>query len=362
VSGRTAPGDTARSPDDRPLLDWLRVQLGDPAIRYANAPRPITHGADTQVYELQIVGPLLPCAELVVRVFRDPGAIDRARREAVIQNTLADAGFPAARVLGIGGRDDGLDAPFLAMERLQGAPLLARIGSLGVDGGFRIPSASAIAREARILPSVPRALASAQQRLHRVEAKLLTSALREHGVEETPTTVDGRLATLAEAVDRSEIAELVEVLAWLHRRRPSERPSVICHGDLQPLNALTSTQGELTGVVDWSWTTIAEPALDVGFTKAAFDTAPVQGPRPLRLPLRVAQRRFASSYLDACRRAFAVDPQRVEYYEVLRCALAVASVTRRRAGARYEQDAVWDSDEGLRSLRSFLAAVTGACR
>ena len=343
------------------LLEHLRRIFDDDRLAYRVPPRPITHGADTTTLVLQLEGRAFPSRAFVVRMFRDQSAGARARLEALIQSTLADTGFPAARVVevSLGGV---VERPFILMEQLEGLPLLARLGSLGGDGGFSIPSATTIAREASTLPLVPRLLAQVQHRLHAVDVRPLTRALRASGLEDDIFTVDAHLSSVAQATEDLGLDELAQFLQWLRDHRPVERVRVICHGDVQPLNVL-ARRYRVTGLVDWSWTTLAEPELDVGFANASFATAPVEAPRLLRTIIERAQRQFSSSYLRAARRQAALDPKRVEYYQVLSCALAIGSVARRRHGCARDTAAdngasIYDCDAGVRSLHEYVRSVT----
>jgi aminoglycoside phosphotransferase (APT) family kinase protein len=133
---------------------------------------------------------------------------------------------------------------------------------------------------------------------------------------------------------------------------------VICHGDIQPLNVLAHRY-RFSGAVDWSFTTLGEPELDFGFSNAAFATAPVDGPGTLRPFIEHARRQFSSRYLRAARRHGQLDMQRVEYYQVLRCTLAIRAVVRRRYGYD-ERDAVWDNEIGMRSLHDYVGSITRA--
>jgi aminoglycoside phosphotransferase (APT) family kinase protein len=342
---------------DEQLLQYLQRLFDDDGIRYRVEPRSITHGAEAATVELDLSGTAFKSRGLVLRMFRAVDAGRQARVEALVQNTLADAGFPAARVVDVG-VDGVLERPFILMERLDGLPLLARLGSLGGDGGFRIPSVTTLLREASTVPVVPRLLTQLQHRLHDVDAQLLVLRLQEAGFVEDVYTVDIHLRTIAQAAEEFGLEWLAQVSQWLRERRPFELRRVICHGDMQPLNVL-ARRYRLSGVVDWSFTTFAEPELDFGFSNAAFATAPVDGPRAIRPFLEHAQRQFASRYLRSARRQGQLDMKRVEYYQVLRCALAISAVARRRRGYD-DRDGIWDNEIGMRSLHEYVASVTSA--
>ena len=141
---------------------------------------------------------------------------------------------------------------------------------------------------------------------------------------------------------------LADGLDWLVSRRPPDvARSVVCHGDLHPGNILTDGN-RLTGVLDYTVVTIAEPALDVGYTAMGFDLTPIDAPRPIqRLAARFGQgisRRYVAAYVAKS----GSDVSNQRYYEALRCAGELSNVIAYRlARARGEEhDAprpTWDA-------------------
>ena len=111
--------------------------------------------------------------------------------------------------------------------------------------------------------------ASAQAWLHELDAAPLVEDLAD-----LPTGVERWFERLA------AFEGLADGLDWLVSRRPPDvARSVVCHGDLHPGNILTDGN-RLTGVLDYTVVTIAEPALDVGYTAMGFDLTPIDAPRP----------------------------------------------------------------------------------
>ena len=138
---------------------------------------------------------------------------------------------------------------------------------------------------------------------------------------------------------------------WLVAHRPAETMQpVICHGDLWPGNILVDGD-ELSGVLDYTVVTVAEPALDVGFLGMSFDLVPLDLPSPLqRLTARIA-RGFRRRYVDAYLRETGADLTNLRYYEALRCASELTNVVafRRAHAAGEHRDAprpTWDSVSG----------------
>jgi aminoglycoside phosphotransferase (APT) family kinase protein len=103
----------------------------------------------------------------------------------------------------------------------------------------------------------------------------------------------------------------------------------------------------LTGVIDWSLATVADPAFDVGFTAMGLTIAPVDvGPRLQRVITRIS-RGIARRYVNAYRAGTGADLADQPYYEALRCALELIQVIghRRARAAGVERDTpapTWD--------------------
>jgi aminoglycoside phosphotransferase (APT) family kinase protein len=337
------------------ILPYVQRLFRSPDLAYRVLPKRIAHGIDSHTFEFELEGEVAPRAGLVLRIFRDPGAIERARREAVIQNTLVSVGFPAARVLGV--EPVGvLSQPFLLMERLRGTPMLGEIGALREEGGFGISSARAILREAIVLPFAPRLMSDVQHRLHSVDPSVLTKALAQAGISAHTMTVDALLQSIDETATDFELDEVSDLLVWLRAHRQVELRHVVCHGDLHPLNVLLHRR-RVMGVVDWSEVRLAEPELDVGFSSMALMTAPVEAPRLFCGVLEYARRQFSAAYLRAVRRGD-LDAHRIEYYEVLRCADEMATIARYRWGGAYDPGTVWNTEAGLRELQKFARSST----
>ena len=124
-----------------------------------------------------------------------------------------------------------------------------------------------------------------------------------------------------------------EGLAWLEDNRPSERENcVICHGDLWAGNILVDGP-HVTGVLDWTVATIAEPALDVGFTTMSLSLAPIDAPRPVQRFVARVGRGIARRYVRAYQRVSPVDLSAQPYYEALRCATELSNAAAYRLAA-----------------------------
>jgi aminoglycoside phosphotransferase (APT) family kinase protein len=137
-------------------------------------------------------------------------------------------------------------------------------------------------------------------------------------------------------------------LEWLvHHRPPPASEPVICHGDLWVGNILVEGD-RLTGVIDYTVATVAEPALDVGYTAMSLCLAPIDAPAPIQKIAASVARRLCDRYVAGYLRETGADLSNQPYYEALRCASELTNVVSyREARARGEEyDAprpTWDS-------------------
>jgi aminoglycoside phosphotransferase (APT) family kinase protein len=231
-------------------------------------------------------------------------------REQAVHNTLADAGYPAPRVLLAITDPAAVGAPFLAMERVPGGPLIDS-NPLGMH----------------------QVLLDAQLRLHDVDPAPLVRALG------AAITFDRYLAMFEERSLRATLIGLGPAVRWLRARRPpADVAPVICHGDLHPRNVLVDG-GRLTGVLDWPNTVVAEPAFDVASTRNILRFVPAalaSVPGPLRFLARLGQPILAWRYLAGYRRRRPIAADRLAYYEVaaaMRALVRVGESRRRAPGA-----------------------------
>jgi aminoglycoside phosphotransferase (APT) family kinase protein len=209
-------------------------------------------------------------------------------------------------------------------------------------------------RSARLLWDVPDLCAEAQLRLHALDAQPLVDAIERAGLPRASITVEGRLQALREFVDQHELDGLRDACSWLAQNLPRPERLVICHCDIQPINILV-TNGAISGVVDWSQVVVGHPALDVGYTKMAFETVPLGMPRWLARPIAgIVSRRLLRTYTKQ-------QPLRADaiaYFGVLRALFALAWQSAARLTGMSEPD-VWDNPEGVRNLTTFVRSVTG---
>jgi aminoglycoside phosphotransferase (APT) family kinase protein len=294
----------------RGLLEYLRVELGEPSLEFAESPTRISGGFDTQIFAFRLRrAPAAYAGPLILRMLgaQDPGA--RALREAVTQNTVASLGYPAPRSLLTSADQSVLGGAFLIMERLPGNPL-TKAG----------------------LFNVQRILLDMQLRLHALDADALLQALAREDLASVAAggpslgwetmTIDGHLARLEQRVAGGGLAGLAVAIAWLLAHRPPEpKRRVICHGDFHPQNILVSG-GVATGVIDWPNTIMADPAYDVASTKTILGVTPVEVlglPTVLRWIVAATLPGMVKRYVKGYQQQRALDPAALAYYEALCC-------------------------------------------
>jgi aminoglycoside phosphotransferase (APT) family kinase protein len=289
----------------------LRAALGEPRLELAGTPEVLTGGFDTEIFAVRLrSAPPRWMRPLVLRVLRAHHAPGMVLREQAVHNALADAGYPAPRVLLATTDPAALGAAFLVMERVAGVPLI-EANPLGMH----------------------RVLLDAQLGLHDVDPAPVVRALGP------AIAFDGYLATLEERTLRAMLTGLAPAVRWLRARRPpADVAPVVCHGDLHPRNVLVEG-GRLTGVLDWPNAVVAEPAFDVASSRNILRFVPpgvASVPRPLRGLARLGQPILAWRYLAGYRRRRAMPAERLAYYEVaaaMRALVRVGESRRRTPGA-----------------------------
>jgi aminoglycoside phosphotransferase (APT) family kinase protein len=309
------------------LLEHLRVELGAPALDFAERPAPLTGGLDTRIFAFRLRGaPPSWSVPLILRVLGLHHSPGRVLRERATQNALAELGFPAPRVLRASADPAVLGGPFLVMERVPGRPLL----------GARFFNLSRI-------------LVDLQLRLHALDAEALLRALDAEGraaraagrppVDRDMVTLEGHLEQLESRVRGGRLDGLGPAMTWLVERRPPERGRrVICHGDFHPQNVLVDGRA-VTGVIDWPNTIVADPAYDVAVTKTILSLTPIElsaVPAVVRWVARVTRPRMMRRYVAGYCRRRPLDPGALAYHEALAAMrwLVRAAESRRDGQAR----------------------------
>ncbi len=296
----TAPPDPSEA-----LLDELERWSGVSGLAFAEAPRPLRGGLWARLYVFRLANPP-PGLEgtLVLRAM--PDAL-RARREIVIQDTLARLGFstPSIRLAGeVCDAQDaarGLGAAFSVMDRAPG-------GSV-VDG-------LTLAERLRALRRMPDILARTMLRLHALRCEPVEEALLRSGLPRDALSLEELIAEIQRAAERIAFADGLAALAWLQRREPAPSKHVVCHGDLHAYNVVLARDA-VTALVDWTNARIAAPEHDVAYTAQLLGQLPIDVPRWIGpLKDRIGERarlRFLAAYA----RGHPIDAARLRWHGLL---------------------------------------------
>ena len=203
------------------LLATLRAHLDRAEVRFSEALQPLDGGYSNEIFRFRLEDAPSPFDQpLVLRLTHDER--DTAR-EGIIENGVAEQGFPAPPILLRGGSSSAFGRPFLVTPLSPGVAFDETITARTAIGAFR---------------RLPDQLAAAMVALHGVPTENITARLTAEGWE--PDRLDS-LAVLADVDDYAEQAnssDLRRRAAVLRKNQPSFARPVVCHGDLHPFNLL----------------------------------------------------------------------------------------------------------------------------
>lgn len=298
------------------LSEALRHRLSDEAGREVTLRQPLKRlggGAFSEVYRFEVADPPAGTpSRLVLRLV--PHAID-ARREAAIQNGARAGGVPAPAVFLTEVDAAVLGAPFVVMEEMPGRSFLGGIEWYRFAADFP-----------KVLARWPSAFARTMDTLGNADAPDVHGVLSRYGLSREDVSMDRHLTTVE--VRAGGDVGMFAVVEWLKANQPPQcEPLRLVHGDLWPANVLFR-RGSLCGLVDWSRAGLGDPAADIGFARVglALMPEPFPPPPPLSTLIRLAGRDLARRIETKSAHVRAL-PDRIRYYEVLRCALELVNVT-----------------------------------
>lgn len=246
-------------------------------------------------------------------------------KELVVQETVADMGYPTPHVRLSRPSDDELGGTWSLMDFAEGALPLGNLNGI-----------AALRQAPRLFARLPEQLAVPMTRLHTLDPEPVSSAVGAAAPSVAWRVGDllAHFESAAEALGRRDLASAVRVLT---DRRPTERVTVICHGDLHRFNLLVRDSGDIT-VIDWTAAIRAEPEYDIAFTAMLLANPPLEAPGPLGAVIhRVGAglaRRFVSRYEAIAPRR---DLRALDWYQALhgtRILLEAASLEARPEGSK----------------------------
>ena len=315
-----------------PLLSHLREASSSPELSYAVEPAAIALGAETWVFgfELRDAAPELR-GPLVLRLFPTDADPEQARFEHVVQNAMANLGYPAPRSPLVCTDPAPLGGPFLVMERIPGKMMLDEL-----FGGHVWLHAPKLIAEA--LFRMPRALARHQLHLHALDAAPLKRALEKAAVPERLYTLAGWIQDLRRRTEAGDLAGLGRGIEWLEENRaPDPVHPTVCHCDFLPPNLIVDGE-RLVGVIDWSHLTLAHPEWDVANTRLRMELNPIEAPRVFQAIGSRVRGRVTRVYERAYEARRAVDRALLGYYEVLLSLWMLVTVGEHRRSAPVDAD------------------------
>jgi aminoglycoside phosphotransferase (APT) family kinase protein len=323
------------------LLTTMRSVTGAPGLAYSRPPVALTGGFWAELLAFSLAEP--PAGwphDLVARLMPEPFT---ARKEIVIQRSVAAAGFPTPAVRASGGPDDGLGRAFMIMDRAPGTPLLS-----GLTG------ASALARSRAFLREIPELLASTMARLHALDPEPVRREL--DGADVLITSIGDLLRINRQLATDYERPDLTAAAQWLLDHPAPAAADVICHGDLHPFNLLID--GHRVTLLDWSVALLAPRAFDIAYTTLILSEAPLRVPAWTRPIVRWFGRRVAARFLSCYERSAAVPLDRAEirWHQAVTCLRALVEV----AGWEHGGERGAHADHPWLALQPVLAAKISA--
>jgi aminoglycoside phosphotransferase (APT) family kinase protein len=280
------------------LLTYLRLRLS-PAVEFAQPPEPLGRGFDTFIYRFKVRDGSLDATwlqPLVLRIYSSLDQVEKAQREAAVQEFVAHRGYPALKPLATEVSDEGIGLPFMIMRRVEGGTLL--------DAITKRPW-----RARRLLAG----MADLHVRLHQlpVDGCPLT--------RERPL-VDIKLEDARELIDKMNASHMEEGFRWIEERKQFvlDEDPVLCHNDFHPLNILLEADGETMAVIDWPDAALGDRHCDVARTVALIWFAQVAADSAFeRFLLKAARGFLRGSYFNRYEALLPVEKRRLEYWEAL---------------------------------------------
>jgi aminoglycoside phosphotransferase (APT) family kinase protein len=324
------------------LLAYLSSKIGGEPLAFDEEPTPISGGFDTAIYGFRLQGAEDDFSSpLILRIYRDGGAA-QARFETIVQNTVADQGYPTPRILLTCEDASILGGAFTIMGRIIGIPMLDKLMSFAM---FRMPTI----------------LARIHANLHTLDVHPLQDELRRaNRADYRGTTFEGNWLAL---IEHARLEGLRVGHEWVISERPPTAAHTICHGDLHPLNIMLSGD-DVAGVLDWPNARIEDPAWDIGATVALMSHGPVELPPPAIPFVNMVRRRLVASYLREYTKLRPLDADAVRYFEAARLLgflIEVGVVRRSRAGdiPAVTKPTAFDSPRVLQGITRRFTEITG---
>ncbi len=298
------------------LLNYFKVKLSNQEISYIQPPVLYKEGRNIRTYRFRLTGiPKEYSKSLVLRLYAEKELPVRPQFEAILQNTLNEAGIPAPPVRFSEGSSEHLNAPFLIMDECPGEVLF------DINSITEKPYMQAARFLVSGVGSIARQLAEVAVALHNTGTDKLWEKLKSIDFPIEHLSLNGRLYQLYKRIQNAKLDGLEEGVVWLISHGPPEpeRP-VLCHGQLYPNNIIM--QGDRVNcIINWSMDSIllGDPAYDVGKTSAAFKCFVPHVAQSLRRLSYKVGKRFAKQFPSSYLQKQPLNKSHIEYFEMLWC-------------------------------------------
>jgi aminoglycoside phosphotransferase (APT) family kinase protein len=196
---------------------------------------------------------------------------------------------------------------------------------------------------------VPSLLGKTHAGLHQVDPTPLIEALDAKGIDAYGYSLQARLDWLGRKTD--QYPWLGASVDWLIRNRPPQPEQLsVCHGDFHALNILVA-DGNVTGVLDWPGFSITDPAFDIANT-IVLTTIPAKH-LSASIPGfdSVDWNMAADYYLSAYEAHASLDREKLPYYRVRRCVMALVQGS--------EGHSLWQHPAVVHDLVAYIENITG---
>ena len=266
--------------------------------RIVEPPVALGSGFDSFIYTFRLSGAADAqwSDPLVIRLQGNPAATKKVLREADVQNFLMTAGYPVPVLLAVEDADNRFGLPFMIMERVPGATMLARVTANPLRASGLLARLAGMHADLHQLPH-------ANWPLHDGNEPLVWR----------------QVAQFRRRIEEQRLDKLRDGLGWLERYAPAVLPetAVITHNDFHPLNVLVTDDGRLS-VIDWSDAALGDRHHDIARTLTLFSFAYIAASSSFeRVLLKAARGFLRSRYFNAYERVFPVDRRRLAYFEAL---------------------------------------------
>jgi len=306
------------------LIVYVRKELNSESVNYLEPLTRLTGGYETLICRFQLSGVEERLSNpMIIRLFPENKDSDQALKESIVQNAMAELGYPVPAVHATCTDKAVLGSAFIAMDYVEGETLLD--SNMSHDHVFGV-------------------LGNLHAEMHQQDPEPIAGKFTEMGWDRKSLTFDSRLEWLRTQVNPN-YPWLKVAVEWLFENRPSD-PKVlsVCHCDFHPLNILFK-DGKIRAVLDWGGFLIGDPAMDVAYASFLSDIA-LQLISP-----DLDTEKVKEKYLDAYRKIRPLDETNIAYYSTIK---GVQSLLEGVQGHE-----VWGSPNIVKQLLIAIFEVTG---